>query len=53
MLTGAVDYRHADQVYPLRPGASLLFDAAAVHGPERLVELPTTFLSIITYRRDG
>ena len=52
MLTGAVDYRHADRVYPLRPGDSLLFDAAAVHGPERLVELPMTFLSIITYRRD-
>jgi transcriptional regulator with XRE-family HTH domain len=51
MLTGAVDYRHADQVYPLRPGDSLLFDAAAAHGPERLVELPTTFLSIITYSR--
>jgi transcriptional regulator with XRE-family HTH domain len=51
MLTGAVDYRHADQVYPLRPGDSLLFDAAAVHGPERLVELPATFLSIITYSR--
>lgn len=53
ILTGAVDYRHADQVYPLRPGDSLLFDAAAVHGPERLVKLPMTFLSIITYRRDS
>jgi transcriptional regulator with XRE-family HTH domain len=52
MLTGAVDYRHADIVYPLRPGDALFFDAAAVHGPERLVELPMTYLSIITYRRD-
>ena len=49
MLEGAVDYRHADQVYPLAAGDSLLFDADAPHGPERIVTLPARYLSIITY----
>jgi len=51
MLTGAVDYRHADKVYQLRPGDALFFDAEAPHGPEKLVKLPSTYLSIIVYRR--
>lgn len=49
MLEGAVDYRHGDAVYPLRPGDSLFFDADAPHGPEVLVALPARFLSIIAY----
>ncbi len=49
MLEGAVDYRHGDSVYPLRPGDSLFFDADAPHGPEGLVTLPARFLSIICY----
>ncbi|MEM6439866.1 MAG: XRE family transcriptional regulator [Pseudomonadota bacterium] len=53
MLEGAVDYRHGDRVYPLRPGDSLFFDADAPHGPEALVSLPARFLSIIAYRRGG
>jgi transcriptional regulator with XRE-family HTH domain len=52
MLTGLVDYRHGDQVYRLAPGDSLLFDSGAMHGPETLLELPMTYLSIIVYRRD-
>jgi uncharacterized cupin superfamily protein len=51
MLTGEVIYRHADQDYRLRPGDALLFDSGALHGPERLVQQPTAFLSIITYAR--
>jgi transcriptional regulator with XRE-family HTH domain len=51
MLTGKVLYRHADKVYPLVPGDSLYFDAAALHGPEELTELPMTYLSIIIYPR--
>ena len=49
MLTGEVVYRHADQLHTLRPGDSLLFDSGALHGPERLVEVPMTYLSIIVY----
>ncbi len=52
MLTGEVIYRHADRLYHLRPGDSLLFDSAALHGPERLVVTPMTYLSIIIYPRD-
>ena len=49
MLEGAVDYRHGEKVYPLRPGDSLFFDADAPHGPEVLVDLPARYLSIISY----
>jgi transcriptional regulator with XRE-family HTH domain len=52
MLTGAVTYRHADRLYPLRPGDTLLFDSMAPHGPEVLDELPMTYLSIIIYSRE-
>lgn len=49
MLEGEVMYRHADNIYHLEPGDSLLFDADAPHGPEELTKLPAHFLSIISY----
>ena len=49
MLEGEVDYRHGDNVHPLKPGDTLFFDADAPHGPERLVKLPARYLSIICY----
>ena len=49
MLEGEVDYRHGNNVYPLKPGDSLFFDADAPHGPEVLVKLPARYLSIISY----
>lgn len=52
MLSGIVDYRHGDKVYRLEPGNSLLFNSSAMHGPEALIELPMTYLSIIIYQRD-
>jgi uncharacterized cupin superfamily protein len=51
MLTGEVIYRHGDNSYRLRPGDSILFDSNALHGPETLVKLPMTYLSIIVYPR--
>ena len=51
MLSGEVMYRHGDQSYHLRPGDALLFDSAALHGPETLVTKPMTYLSIIIYPR--
>lgn len=51
MLTGRVAYRHADKTYELGPGDTLMFDATAAHGPETLIELPMTYLSIISYVR--
>lgn len=49
MLDGEVDYRHGDDIYPLKPGDTLFFDADAPHGPETLVKLPASYLSIISY----
>ena len=49
MIEGEVDYRHGNNVYPLKPGDSLFFDADAPHGPEVLVKLPARYLSIISY----
>jgi transcriptional regulator with XRE-family HTH domain len=51
MISGRVAYRHADKTYELGPGDTLMFDATAVHGPETLIELPMTYLSIIVYGR--
>lgn len=52
MLSGEVSYRHADRSYHLRPGDSLLFDSAGIHGPEDLIKRPMTYLSIIIYSRE-
>ncbi len=49
MLEGEVDYRHGKEVYSLKPGDTLFFDADAPHGPETLVKLPARYLSIISY----
>lgn len=49
MLEGEVDYRHGNNVFPLKPGDTLFFDADAPHGPEILVKLPARYLSIISY----
>lgn len=53
MLEGKVDYRHGAQMYPLEPGDTLFFDADAPHGPERMVQFPIRFLSIISYPREA
>jgi transcriptional regulator with XRE-family HTH domain len=49
MLEGEVTYRHGDQLFHLKPGDSLFFDADARHGPEVLNVLPARYLSIIAY----
>lgn len=53
MLEGEVDYRYGDQVYELKPGDTLFFDADAPHGPEGLVKLPARYLSVICYPQDN
>jgi transcriptional regulator with XRE-family HTH domain len=50
MISGKVIYRHGDQTFPLQPGDTLMFDSAALHGPEAVLEKPSTYLSIIIYR---
>ncbi len=49
MLRGKIEYRHGQQTYLLEPGDSLTFRGDIPHGPERLLELPIHFLSIIIY----
>ena len=49
MLEGEIDYRHSEEVYALKPGDTLFFDADAPHGPEVFVALPARYLSIISY----
>lgn len=49
MLEGEISYRHGTQTYTLTPGDTLFFDADAPHGPDTLVKLPATYLSIIAY----
>ena len=51
VLEGEVVYRHGTKTYTLGPGDSLYFDSDAPHGPEELIKLPITFLSVITYNR--
>lgn len=53
MLEGEVDYRHGEDVHPLKPGDTLFFDADAPHGPEKLVKLPARYLSIISYPQNA
>ena len=52
LLEGEVAYRHGAQLYPMKPGDSLFFDADAPHGPEELRKLPIRLLSVIVYARD-
>ena len=51
MLEGDVNYLHGNQIYCLKPGDTLFFDADAPHGPEKLVKLPARYLSIISYKQ--
>lgn len=51
MLEGEINYLHGNQIYCLKPGDTLFFDADAPHGPEKLVKLPARYLSIISYKQ--
>lgn len=51
VLEGEVVYGHGDNLYRMRPGDSLYFDADAPHGPYELTKLPIRFLSVISYRQ--
>ena len=53
MLEGEVRYRHGDQLYYMKEGDSLFFDADARHGPEELLSFPIRYLSIICYPARG
>ena len=49
MLVGRLEYRHGDATHLLEPGDSLTFDGTVPHGPERILEVPIRFLTVIVY----
>ena len=49
MLAGRLEYRHGDVTHLLEPGDSLTFDGAVPHGPERILEVPIRFITVIVY----
>ena len=49
LLAGRLEYRHGDATYLLEPGDSLTFDGTVPHGPERILEVPIRFLTVIVY----
>jgi transcriptional regulator with XRE-family HTH domain len=51
MLSGEISYAHGDRSYPLSPGDTMMFDSSELHGPDKLLKLPATYLSIIVYQR--
>lgn len=53
MLEGKIEYRHGQQTYVLEPGDSLTFQGDVPHGPEKLIEVPIKFLSVIVYHESG
>lgn len=53
MLEGSIEFRYGDNVYLLRPGDSLTYDADAPNGVERLIDLPISYLCVHADRRDG
>ncbi len=46
MLEGEVDYRHGDNVYPVKPGDTPFFDSNAPNGPDCHAALPRGCSSI-------
>lgn len=51
MLSGKVSYAHGERSYLLEAGDSMMFDSSELHGPDKLIELPAIYLSIIIYER--
>lgn len=49
MLEGVLEYRVGLETFLLEPGDSLTFQGEQPHRPERLVEMPIRFLSIINH----
>ena len=49
ILDGVIEYRHGQKTYVLKKGDSLTFRGDIPHGPENLIKLPISFLSIIIY----
>lgn len=53
MLEGRIEYRHGQNTYELSPGDSLTFEGDVPHGPEKMIQCPIRFLSILMYPNAG
>lgn len=49
MLEGEIEYRHGQNTYVLTPGDALIFRGDIPHGPERLIQCPIRFLTVLMY----
>jgi transcriptional regulator with XRE-family HTH domain len=49
MLEGSMEYRSGQSVYLLEPGDTLTLTGEILHGPERLIQRPIRFVSVIIY----
>ena len=49
MLEGEIEYRHGQNTYVLTPGDALTFRGDIPHGPERLIQCPIRFLTVLMY----
>lgn len=47
VIAGTMQYRYGERRFSLKPGDSLLFDAAALHGPEKFGSSPVSYLSVV------
>lgn len=53
MLEGCIEYRHGQNTYELSPGDSLTFEGDVPHGPEKMIQCPIRFLSVLMYPHAG
>ena len=53
MLEGKIEYRIGKNSYVLEHGDALSFHGNIPHGPDRLIELPIRFLSMIHYSAEA
>ena len=53
MLEGKIEYRIGKNSYVLENGDALSFHGNIPHGPDRLIELPIRFLSMIHYSAEA
>jgi len=49
VLEGKMLYRHGQKTYQMSAGDSLLFQANVPHGPEKLIDTPVRYLSVLSY----
>jgi hypothetical protein len=49
LVAGGMRYRYGQEVFDMSPGDSILFDAAAPHGPQYF-DSPTSYISVISWR---